>query len=142
MSLPVLTAKYLESLLVAFELFVATCASALMPLVIPAAIISIGSAFFGWSAPPYSLREIRLRYLRATQLFGLSLFAIACLFAAILPFIPQPTIVGLAIPWMIAMPLLACWLFGLAWRLGYDTGLLLAYVHAARHQTRTRRLRS
>jgi hypothetical protein len=140
MALPVLAVKYLEPLLVAFEWFVAISASALMPLFIPATIVGIGTAVFGWNAPPHSLGEIGWRYLRAGQLFGLLLLAIVCLFAALLSLISQGAgFLGLAMPSLIVMPLVACWLFGLTWRLGYDTGLLLAYVHAARQQVRTRR---
>ena len=114
-----------------------------IPLLIPAAIVGIGAAIFGWNAPPHLLSEIGGRYLRAAQLFGLLSLAILGVMAAVLVLTPHGIVfLGLAIPWMIAMPLLACWLFGLAWRLGYDTGLLLAHVHAARQHARTRRLRS
>jgi hypothetical protein len=134
--------KYLRLVLGAFEWLVPISAYALIPMLIPVAIIGIGAASFGWSAPPHTLGEIARRLSRALVSFGLLLLAMVCLFVILLTLSPQGIgFLALGIPALVVVPLVACWLFGLVWRLGYDVGLLSAHIRAARRQARARQRR-
>lgn len=134
-----LGAKYLQSLVMAFTWFTSLSAYALIPILIPVLIVGAGAVFHGFIAPPALLGEIARRIVRALLLFACLLLAISCLWLILLLTGPTgPGFLTLTLPTLIVFPLVACWLFGLAWRLGYDLGLLSAHIHAASSQSRRR----
>jgi hypothetical protein len=134
-----LGANYLQFAVDGFGWFTSLSAYALIPMLIPVLIVGAAATFHGFEAPPCTLSEIAKRIMRAFALFVVLLLAIHGLWMILLLYGPTgPGILILAMPTVIVFPLVACWLFGLAWRLGYDVGLVSAHIHAARWRSRRR----
>jgi hypothetical protein len=111
--------------------FAPISAYAMLPMVIPALVVGAGAAFTGWNALPHSLAEVAGRLLRGLSLFAALFLAIFALLFPAMALVAQAGVLAPAIAAFVVLPLVACWLFALVWRLGYDLGLLCANVHAA-----------
>jgi hypothetical protein len=125
--------KFLRSLVELFPWFASFNAYALIPLPIPALITGASAAAHGFKAHPRTLGDVAKRIANALALFATLFLALLCLWLILLinsP--PGGSFLTFAIPALIVFPLVACWLFGLVWRLGYDLGTLSAHIHAAR----------
>ncbi|HEX6001195.1 MAG TPA: hypothetical protein VFZ16_17650 [Hyphomicrobiaceae bacterium] len=93
-------------------------------------IVGAAAAVHGFAAPPLKLDEIRWRLGKNLLLLGGLFLAIYLLWIAVLLISPVASFLTLMIPSLVVVPLVCCWLFGLAWRLGYDLGLLSAHICA------------
>jgi hypothetical protein len=128
-----LSTKFLRSLVELFPWFASFNAYALIPLLIPALIIGASAAANGFKAPPRTFGEIAVRIAKAFALFATLFLAMLSLWLIVLiNSLAGGSFLTFAIPTLIVFPLVACWLFGLVWRLGYDLGLLSAHIQAAR----------
>ena len=127
-----LIGKYLQAASEALAWFAPVSAYALLPMLIPVLVVGAGAAFTGWNAPPHTLAEITGRLVRGLSLFGVLFLEILGLFVLALAASPAVGVFTPAFAAFVVLPLVACWLFALVWRLGYDLGLLCANIHAAK----------
>ncbi len=118
-----------------FAWFTSINAVAVIPVLLPLLIVGAAAAVHGFAAPPLKLDEILWRLGKNLLLLGGLFLAIFLLWIAVLLISPVASFLTLMIPSLVVAPLVCCWVFGLAWRLGYDLGLLSAHIYAARWQS-------